>query len=102
MILAPMVRGRKGQHQEVFAAIRKAGFLRARVDGEMVDVDNPAEMSPRKNHRIEAVIDRIVIREGIADRLAESLRLGITHGEGTLLVSHFERAGRRRPGGRLA
>jgi excinuclease ABC subunit A len=92
MILAPMVRGRKGQHQEVFAAIRKAGFLRARVDGEVVDVDNPPELSSRKSHRIEAVIDRIVIREGIADRLAESLRLGITHGEGTLLVSHFQRA----------
>jgi excinuclease ABC subunit A len=92
MILAPMVRGRKGQHQDVFAAIRKAGFLRARVDGEIVDVDNPPEMNSRKNHRIDAVIDRIVIRDGIADRLAESLRLGIMHGEGTVLISHFQRA----------
>ena len=91
MILAPMVRGRKGQHREVFAEIRKAGFLRARVDGEVVDVDAPPELNSRKNHDIEAVIDRIVIREGIADRLAESLRLAVTHGEGALLVSHFER-----------
>ncbi len=93
MILAPMVRGRKGQHQDVFAAIRKAGFLRARVDGEIVDVDNPPELNSRKNHRIDAVIDRIVIREGIAELLAESLRMAIMHGEGTVLVSHFERAG---------
>jgi excinuclease ABC subunit A len=91
MILAPMIRGRKGAHREVFAAIRKAGFLRARVDGEVVDVDAAPELNSRKSHDIEAVIDRIVIREGIGDRLAESLRLAVTHGEGALLVSRFER-----------
>ena len=96
MILAPMVRGRKGQHREVFAAIRKAGFLRARVDGDVVDVDAAPELNSRKNHDIEAVIDRIVIREGIEDRLAESLRLAVTHGEGALLVSRFERLRNRR------
>ena len=99
MILAPMVRGRKGQHAEVFAAIRKAGFIRARVDGEVIDVDNPPEMNTRKSHSIEAVIDRVVIREGIADRLAESLRLAIGHGEGAVLVSHFERANEEGPEG---
>ncbi len=91
MLLAPIVRGRKGQHREVFATIRKAGFIRARVDGELIDVDNPPELNGRKSHSIEAVIDRIVIREGIDDRLAESIQLGITHGEGTLLVSYFVR-----------
>ncbi|HKD36591.1 MAG TPA: ABC-ATPase UvrA, partial [Pirellulales bacterium] len=93
MLLAPIVRGRKGQHRDVFATICKAGFIRARVDGELVDVDNPPELNGRKTHSIEAVIDRIVIREGIGDRLAESIQLGITHGEGTLLVSYFERKG---------
>ncbi len=92
MLLAPMVRGRKGQHREVFAAIRKAGFIRARVNGEVVDVDAPGELNPRKNHNIEAVIDRIVIREGISDRLAESIQLGVSHGQGALVVSSFERA----------
>ncbi|HZZ27951.1 MAG TPA: excinuclease ABC subunit UvrA [Pirellulales bacterium] len=88
MVLAPMLRGRKGQHQEVFEAIRKAGFQRARVDGEVLDIGGePPELAPRKNHTIEAVVDRIVIREGIDDRLAESLNLAITHGEGSVLVA---------------
>ncbi len=91
MVLAPMVRGRKGQHREVFAAIRKAGFIRARLDGEVVDVDNPGDLNPRKLHTIEAVVDRIVVREGIDDRLAESIQLGVSHGEGALIVSYFER-----------
>ncbi len=93
MIMAPMVRGRKGKHLETFDAIRKAGFLRARVDGEVVDVEPPPVLNPRQSHQIEAVIDRIVIREGIDDRLAESLRMAITHGEGAVLISHFERDG---------
>ncbi len=91
MLLAPIIRGRKGQHREVFATIRKAGYIRARVDGELVDVDHPPELSGRKSHSIEAVIDRIVIREGINDRLAESIQAGVTLGEGTLTVSVFER-----------
>src|SRR6266566_1741298 len=91
MLLAPIVRGRKGQHREVFATIRKAGFLRARVDGELADVDNPPELNGRKAHSIEAVIDRIVISEGINDRLAESIQAGVSLGEGTLTVSVFER-----------
>src|SRR5207245_1244601 len=80
----------KGQHKDVFAAIRKAGFVRARVDGEVVDVDQAPELAPRKSHHIEAVVDRIVIREGIASRLAESLRLAIQHGEGAVLVSYAQ------------
>ena len=89
MILAPMVRGRKGQHKDVFETIRKAGFQRGRVDGEVIDVGGePPELEPRKNHTIEAVVDRIVIREGIEERLAESLNLAITHGEGAVLVAY--------------
>jgi excinuclease ABC subunit A len=88
MILAPMVRGRKGQHKDVFEAIRKAGFQRARVDGEVLDVGGePPELAARKNHTISAVVDRIVIRGGIEDRLAESLNLAVTHGEGAVLVA---------------
>ncbi len=89
MILAPMVRGRKGQHKDVFETIRKAQLQRARVDGEVLDVGGqPPDLAPRKNHTIEAVVDRIVIREGIDDRLAESLNLAITHGGGAVLVSY--------------
>jgi len=89
MLLAPMVRGRKGQHKDVFETIRKAGFQRARVDGEVLDVGGePPELSTRKNHTIEAVVDRIVIRPGIEDRLGESLNLAISHGQGAVLVAY--------------
>ncbi len=88
MIMAPLVRGRKGQHKDVFAAIRKAGFVRARVDGEVIDVDQTPELAPRKNHNIEAVVDRVVIRPGLEGRLAESVELAIRHGEGAVLVVH--------------
>ena len=90
MLLAPMVRGRKGQHKDVFAAIRKAGLVRVRVDGHVVDLEHVPELAPRKNHHIEAVIDRIVVREGIDARLAESIQLAITHGEGIVLISYLE------------
>ena len=66
---APMVRGRKGEHREVIEAIRKAGFARARIDGEVVDVYNPPAMVRQRAHTIEMVVDRVVIREGVEERL---------------------------------
>ena len=89
MLMAPLVRGRKGEHREVFETIRKAGFVRARVDGLVVDVDQAPELAPRKNHHIEAVVDRIVIREGVRPRLAESVDMALSHGEGAILVSEL-------------
>lgn len=86
MVLAPMVRGRKGEHQDVFAAIRKAGFVRARVDGEVLDVEHPPALNAQKTHHIEAVVDRVVVRNGVRPRLAESVNLAIRHGEGLLLA----------------
>src|SRR5262249_22224861 len=74
MLLAPLVRGRKGEHKEVFAQIRKAGFLRARVDGEVYELDHVPELTPRKNHEIDAVVDRIVVRPGVESRIGDSLR----------------------------
>ena len=68
------MRGRKGQHLDVFQAIRRAGLIRARVDGEIVEVtEEPPKLAKTKVHHIEAVADRLVIREGILPRLAESL-----------------------------
>ena len=98
MILAPMVRGRKGQHADVLEAIRKAGFLRARVDGAVIDVNDPPVLVPQKAHHVEAVIDRIVVREGVRPRLAESIQLALRHGEGLVLASREE----RRAGGETA
>ena len=105
MLLAPLVRGRKGQHKDVFAAVRKAGFVRVRVDGEVLDVDSvPASWRRARTITIEAVVDRIVVREGVDARLAESIDLAVAHGEGAVLVSYLEPGdGRRRAAaGRLA
>ena len=87
MILAPMVRGRKGQHRGVFEKISREGFVRARVNGEVIDAADPPDLSRGKTHHIEAVVDRIVIKEGIRPRLQESVDLALSHGQGACLVS---------------
>src|SRR5580704_2208950 len=73
IILAPMVRGRKGEHKETLSKIRREGFVRARIDGEVVDIEQAPTLAPRKNHTIEAVVDRVVIRPGLESRLSESI-----------------------------
>ncbi len=77
MLLAPLVRGRRGAHREVLESIRVAGLLRARVDGQTYLLEDVPPLAPRKNHTIEAVVDRLVIREGIGPRLSESLALAL-------------------------
>jgi excinuclease ABC subunit A len=89
MVLAPMVRGRKGEHQDVLAAIRKAGFVRARIDGEIVDAEHPPALAAQKTHHIEAVVDRVIVRNGVRPRLAESVHLAVRHGDG-LVLAHYE------------
>ena len=86
MILAPLVRGRRGRHQEVFEQIRQSGFVRARVDGVVCDVDQLPELAPRKMHHIEAVIDRVVVRSEATARLAESIQLAVEHGGGLMIA----------------
>ncbi len=90
MIMAPFVRGRKGGHKDVLDAIRKAGFVRVRVDGEILDIDKVGELAPRKNHSIDAVVDRVVVREGVEARLAESTRLAISQGEGAVVAVYLD------------
>mgnify|MGYP006105035549 CR=1 FL=1 len=86
MILAPLVRGRRGQHKEVFEQIRQAGFVRARINGVIHDVDQLPDLAPRKIHHIEAVIDRLIIRPGVSTRLAESVQLAVEHGDGLIVA----------------
>jgi excinuclease ABC subunit A len=64
MILAPLVRGRRGKHEEAYAKIRKAGFVRVRIDGRVYDLENIPELSPRQLHDLDAVVDRVIIRPG--------------------------------------
>ncbi len=86
MIVAPLVRGRKGKHSEVLDEARKAGFARVRVDGLTYPIDDVPEINPRKVHDIAAVVDRVVVREGIEARLTESVRLALKHGQGVLEI----------------
>lgn len=88
MLLAPMVRGRRGQHQEVLAKIRKARFVRVRIDGEVFDIDDLPELAPRRIHNVEAVVDRIKISDASTGRLVESIRIAVQYGEG-LVVACF-------------
>src|SRR3954449_79165 len=86
MLLAPLVRGRKGAHRDVLESIQKAGFVRARIDGVIYPLDGLPTLAPQKLHDIEAVVDRLVIREGIEARLGESVRLAARHGEGVVTI----------------
>jgi excinuclease ABC subunit A len=88
MILAPVVRGRKGQHQDVFEAIRKAGQVRVRVNGTVYDLDTMPPLDGRKSHTIEAVVDRIIVRPGSRARLAESIQLAVKQADGLVVACY--------------
>ena len=84
MILAPMVRGRKGRHSEVLDLVRKEGFVRVRIDGLTYELEDVPELKAQQRHDIDAVVDRVIIRPGIENRLVESVRLALKHGDGAL------------------
>lgn len=88
LILSPIIRGRKGNHEKVIETIKKNGFVRARIDGEIYDLSED-EIKLEKNikHNIEAVVDRIIIKDGIEGRLTDSLETALKLGEGLVLVS---------------
>ncbi len=83
-VLAPLVRSRKGEHREAVEEIKKQGFARLRVNGEAVDVDAELKLDKNKKHDIEVVIDRLVVKEGIASRLADSIETAIKLAGGTV------------------
>ncbi len=84
MLLAPLVRGRKGEHLEVFEAIRKQGFVRVRVDGEIHEIENVPKLAKTKKHTIEAVVDRLAINDDIRSRMTDSVELALREGEGLI------------------
>jgi excinuclease ABC subunit A len=93
ILLAPLVVGRKGEHREVLAGIRKTGLVRARIDGQIHDIENTPVLDARKPHTIEAVVDRIVVRTGIDSRAAESVRMALQVGEGVLGICYQNQDG---------
>ncbi len=87
MVLAPIVRGRKGEFKKELAKLARDGFIRARVDGELRALDEDIRLDKRRNHTIEAVIDRLLIKPGINERLGESIRTALKLTGGAVLVS---------------
>ncbi len=85
-ILAPIVSGRKGAHVKTLEDIKKQGYVRVRIDGEMYDLGDDIELDKNKKHSIEVVIDRIVVKDGIAPRLADSLESALKLGSGTVFI----------------
>ncbi|MCJ8165389.1 excinuclease ABC subunit UvrA [Pontibacter sp. E15-1] len=86
VVLAPVVKGRKGHYRELFQQIRKMGFIRARVDGELVEITPKMQVDRYKIHDIEIVIDKIVVKEEDRFRLSGSIQNALTHGKGTVLI----------------
>ena len=92
MLLAPVIRDRKGEHAQVFEQLRAQGFVRVRVDGELYEIDAVPALALRQKHTIEAVIDRFRPREDIKQRLAESFETALKLGDGMAAVQSLDRA----------
>ena len=91
-VLAPLIRGRKGEYKDLLQRTRKRGYVRVRVDGQTCDVDDVPELEKYKKHTIEVVVDRLVLKPEITKRLADSVELALREGEGlaTVLVNGKE------------
>lgn len=85
-ILAPVISHRKGSHEKLIADIGKKGYVRLRVDGDIVDVNEVPALDKNKNHTIEVVVDRLVVKPGIETRLADSIETGLELAEGNITV----------------
>ncbi len=88
VLLSPLVRGRKGQHADVFESVRRQGFVRVRVDGELYELEAVPELDKNRSHTIEAVIDRLIITNKIRSRLTDSVELALEKGNGTMIAMH--------------
>ncbi|HKP70213.1 MAG TPA: excinuclease ABC subunit UvrA, partial [Pyrinomonadaceae bacterium] len=87
MILAPIVRGRKGEFKKELEKLHRDGFVRARIDGEMRQLDEDIELDKRRNHTIEVVVDRLLMKDGVKDRLTESVKTALRLTGGAVLIS---------------
>ena len=90
MILSPVARGRKGEFKKELLDMRRKGFVRARIDGEVRSLDEEIALDKKFKHTLEIVVDRLVIKEKMGKRLADSVETALTHGEGSIVVSIIE------------
>jgi len=89
-VLAPVVRGRKGEYRQIFTQMRKEGFIRVRVNGTLRELDESIELDKNKKHTIEVVVDRLVVNPEVAGRLADSLETAVKLAEGLVTVNLVE------------
>jgi excinuclease ABC subunit A len=91
LILAPLVTGRKGEYKELFQKAKKDGFVRARVDGNVVELEGKASLDKNKAHTIEVVVDRLVLKGDIRKRLTDSVETALEVGKGLIIINHEQR-----------
>ncbi|MEJ2142772.1 MAG: excinuclease ABC subunit UvrA [Gammaproteobacteria bacterium] len=87
MMLSPVIEGRKGEHEQVFESLRSDGFIRARVDGKVIELDEVKKLEKNKKHTIEAVVDRFKVREDIKTRLADSIETALNLSGGNIRIA---------------
>ncbi len=88
-LLAPVVRGRKGEHQKLFEQAKRSGYVRVRVDGNLFELTEEIKLEKNKKHNIEIVVDRLIVKDGIQKRLADSIETILDLAEGLLVVDVF-------------
>jgi excinuclease ABC subunit A len=89
-VLAPVVRGRKGEYRQVFTDMRQKGFVRVRVDGRLRELEEPIELDKNKKHTVEVVVDRLVLKDDVRKRLTDSLEIALRLGEGIVVINALE------------
>jgi excinuclease ABC subunit A len=87
LVLAPLIKERKGEHRDVVEQVRKAGFTRLRVDGVVVSLEDEIRLDKKKKHTIDVVVDRLIARPGIGQRLHDSIETALRHGQRTVVVA---------------
>ncbi len=90
LILAPVVRGRKGHYRELFESMRRKGYMHVRVDGELQEITRGMKVDRYKTHDIEIVIDRLAVKDAIDDRLKKSVQMAMKQGEGLLMIMDYD------------
>ena len=90
LLLAPIIRGRKGEYRKELAELMKRGFTRVKIDGEMHDIDSAPALDKKKKHDIEIVIDRVVVKSDLGNRLADSLETALSLTEGLAIAENAD------------
>src|SRR3546814_337313 len=93
-LLAPIVRGRKGEYRKEIVDLRKRGFRRVKVDGTLYEIDEVPALNKKLKHDIEVVVDRLVVREGLGNRLADSVETALELADGLLVAETADTGGR--------